>query len=350
MAFTPINKSTDYFNTKLYTGTSSGNQAVTGVGFQPDWIWTKNRVDAFGSNLYDVLRGTGYYLQSNNTSASQSAVASLISFDSDGFTVGTGDNVQYTSNNGVAWNWKANGQGSSNTDGSINTTYTSANTTSGFSIIQYTGNATAGATIGHGLGKVPEFIIFRRYAQAENWGVYIKAAEGATDFKRIFFLNETNGASIDTTVLNNTEPSSSLITLGTSALSNVNNNPYIAYAFTPIQGFSKFEMYSGNGSTDGPFAYTGFKPSFIMIKANANDSWRIYDSKRVGYNVDNKYLNANTTAGETIGSTLYIDILSNGFKIRGTDTSINGAGTDYYYMAFAEAPLVGSNNVPANAR
>ena len=347
MAYTTINKSSDYFTTKLYTGNSSADHAITGVGHQPDLVWLKRRNSATDNSLYDAVRGVTKSLRSESSDAEATSTG-LTSFDSDGFTVGSAG----TQNGGdmVSWNWKANGQGSSNTEGSINTTYTSANTTSGFSIIQYTGNATAGATIGHGLGKVPEFIIFRRYAQAENWGVYIKAAEGATDFKRIFFLNETNGASIDTTVLNNTEPSSNLITLGTSALSNVNSNPYIAYAFTPIQGFSKFEMYNGNGHINGPFAYTGFKPSFIMIKANATDSWRIYDSKRVGYNVDNKYLNANTTAAETIGSTLYIDILSNGFKIRGTDTSINGAGTDYYYMAFADAPLVGTNNVPANAR
>jgi len=352
MPFTTINKSSLHFNTKLYTGNGSAGRDITGIGFQPDWVWIKNRSRSSNHTLVDVLRGSGSYPLSSSSTVAQDTgdtnqVSALIS---DGFTVGSSTNTNANSENLVGWSWKANGAGSANTDGSINTTYTSANTTSGFSIIQYTGNATAGATIGHGLGKVPEFIIFRRYAQAENWGVYLKAAEGATDFKRIFYLNTNGGGNVDTTVLNNTEPSSSLITLGTSVLSNA-SNPMIAYAFAPIQGFSKFGKYIGSGNADGPVVYTGFKPALIIFKKNATDNWWMFDNKRDPDNVTTHVLMPDENAAETSGSSeKYFDILSNGFKIRNTTTNVNGAGTDYYYMAFAEAPLVGSNNVPATAR
>ena len=330
----------DYFNTKLYTGTSSGNQAVTGVGFQPDWIWTKNRVDAFGSNLYDAIRGTGYYLQSNNTSASQSAVASLISFDSDGFTVGTGDNVQYTSNNGVAWNWKANGLGSANTDGSINTTYTSANTTSGFSISKFVGTG-SNATVGHGLGVAPKMIIVKSLVSG-NWSVY-HASLGGT---KAIFMDLTGGAATHIDYWNNTDPTSSVFSIGTSSNMNHSGQDMIAYCFAPITGFSSINSYTGNGNADGPFVYTGFKPAWIMIKrTDAGESWLMMDNKRLGYNPVNEVLLADTNEAEFSSN---FDILSNGFKLR--TTLGNASSGSYIYMAFAEAPLVGSNNVPANAR
>jgi len=345
MAFTTINKSTDYFNTKLYTGTSSGNQAVTGVGFQPDWIWTKNRVDAFGSNLYDAIRGTGYYLQSNNTSASQSAVASLISFDSDGFTVGTGDNVQYTSNNGVAWNWKANGLGSANTDGSINTTYTSANTTSGFSISKFVGTG-SNATVGHGLGVAPKMIIVKSLVSG-NWSVY-HASLGGT--KAIFMdLTGTGGTHID--YWNNTDPTSSVFSIGTSSNMNHSGQDMIAYCFAEVQGYSKIGSYIGNGSaTAPPFIYLGFKPAFVLLKNTTQaDSWFLHDSKRDGFNDDNEYLRPNLTDGDSSGINR-IRLLSNGFSVPTTDKSHNVSSNNYIYMAFAEEPLVSSNGIPATAR
>ena len=354
MAYTTVNKSTDYFNTFAYAGTGSTN-TKTGVGFKPDWIWVKNRSDSEDHLLMDVLRtfASGKGLRSNGTDEEGGVGTSArgwVVATSDGFTTNSGSSnsnlVNDSGNNYVAWNWKANGLGSSNTDGSINTTYTSANTTSGFSIIQYTGNATAGATIGHGLGKVPKMIIFRRYAQAENWGVYFSALGNTKSLN----LNLTGAEATDANFLNSTTPTSSLITLGTSVLSNA-SNPMIAYAFAEIPGFSKFGLYEGNGNFNGPFVYTGFKPSFIMVKAKGQtESWYINDNKRPGYNTNNYYLNPNTNSAEGTSTTLATGLLSNGFKPFNTDTSMNTSGQGYVYMAFAENPLVSTNGNAATAR
>ena len=357
MAYTTINKSSDYFSSNLYTGT--GNALTVTTGHQSDLIWIKQRTTTRPHCLFDSVNsnnfagGNSKYLVTHTTAALTANNSTQITANSStGFTIGT-DNTDQINKDGdttVAWSWKANGLGSSNTAGSINTTYTSANATAGCSIIKYTGNGSAGATIGHGLGKKPEFIIFRRTAQAENWGVYLKPAEGASDFKRIFYLNTAGGANVDTAVLNNTEPSSSLITLGTSVLSNANGNPMIAYAFAPIKGFSRFGKYTGNGSADGPFVFTGFKPAFIIFKANTSANWWMFDSKRSPFNIVSSVLLPDNSAAETSTSAKNMDFLSNGFKIRNTTANDNGNGTDYYYMAFAEAPLVGTNDVPANAR
>ena len=356
MSYTNINKSTDYFNIKLYTGTGASSQAQTGVGFQPDFVWIKSRSSSEGHVLADVVRGATKYLISNTTSAEVTNTDTVKSFDSDGYTIGP---AGVTGGNGVtfaSWNWKAGGgQGSSNTDGSINTTYTSVSTTSGFSISTYTGNATAGATIGHGLGKVPEFIIFRRYQQAENWGVYHHSIGNAKSVR----LNETGEEANDTTLLNSTTPTSSLITLGTSALSNVSGNPYIAYAFAPIQGFSKFGKYIGNGNaTTPPFIYTGFKPALVITKisSGSTNGWTISDIKRdnaVGGNgngIGARVLANASSTEETNNIWASIQKYSNGFSPQGTDAVTNANGSTYIYAAFAAAPLVGTNNVPANAR
>ena len=341
MAYTTVPKSTDYFNTKLYTGNATG-RTISGVGFQPDWSWIKNRSDTSGHRLLDAVRGATKELISNATNAEATEAQSLQSWNSDGFVLGTAAGVNANTNNFVSWNWKANGQGSSNTDGSINTTYTSANTTSGCSIITYTGTG-ANATIGHGLGMVPTFIIFRRYAQAENWNVYHKSA-GADKSLR---LNEKGASASDSTALNSTAPTSSLISLGSSVNTNANGNPMIAWCFSDVQGFSKAGSYTGNGNADGTFVYTGFKPAWLMLKkTNGSESWIMVDTTRGLYNSAYKYLLADTTGAEA-GDLAY-DILSNGFKFRGT--SQNGSGDTFIYMAFAEAPLVGSNNVPATAR
>jgi len=349
MAFTTINKSTDYFNTKLYTGTSSGNQAVTGVGFQPDWIWTKNRVDAFGSNLYDAIRGTGYYLQSNNTSASQSAVASLISFDSDGFTVGTGDNVQYTSNNGVAWNWKAGTTSGITTNGATVTTPSSYsfNQTAGFSILQYTGTGVTNNKLAHGLGVKPDFIIFKKTSGDINWGIYHQSL--TADYRLLF---TTGAKSDDDSFMQDSEPDSVNINLGYGGLNNASGATYIAYCFADVQGYSKFGSYTGNGSTDGAFIYTGFKPALVIFKkTSGTGGWNMFDTKRDPFNVQDQILRANANNAEASDSGYSDnDFLSNGFKLRQTWGEMNGSGATYIYMAFAEAPLVGTNNVPANAR
>ena len=345
MAYTTINKSTDYFNTKLYTGNGSTN-AITGVGFQPDFTWIKQRAGSTSHMLFDVIRGATYRLSSDTTEANGQYSTSLTAFGSDGFTLGSFNDVNINSGTFAAWNWKANGLGSSNTDGSINTTYTSANTTSGFSIIQYTGNATAGATIGHGLGKVPKMIIFRRYAQAENWGVYFSALGNTKSLN----LNLTGAEATDANFLNSTTPTSSLITLGTSVLSNA-SNPMIAYAFAEIPGFSKFGSYKGLGGSGEPFIYTGFKPAFIITRnITSAVNWGMFDDKRNPFNVVQNVLLPDNSASETTGTAKYFDFLSNGFKVKNDSLQYNGTNENHIYLAFAAAPLVGTNNVPANAR
>nr|BAR20348.1 hypothetical protein [uncultured Mediterranean phage uvMED] len=337
----------DYFNTKLYTGTGSSN-TVTGVGFQPDFTWIKNRGDAESHCLFDAVRTNGYYLKSDATSAEiDGASAGLWSaFASDGFTVLNGNRTNDNGDTYASWNWKANGAGSSNTDGSINTTYTSANTTSGFSIIKYTGTGSAGATIGTGLGVKPAMIIIKNLNVTQDWVVYHQAITA----NKILYLNMNNETNDNNVFFNDTEPTNSLITLGSNSTVNGSGNSHIAYCFAPIKGFSAMGSYVGNGSTNGSFIYTnGMKPAFIMIKrTDSSASWVMFDSKRLGYNVANYQLYANSST--SYGNNVLLDITSQGFKCRANHLDVNGSGASYIFMAFAEAPLVSSNGVPATAR
>jgi hypothetical protein len=347
MAYTTINKSTDYFNTVLYSGTGS-SQSITGVGFQPDWLWQKSRSNTQDSRIFDAVRGGSKVIYSSLTNGEATDAQLITSFDSDGFTMGSsGTNVNDSGTTNVAWNWKANGQGSANTDGSINTTYTSANTTSGFSICQYTGTG-ANATVGHGLGVAPKMVIVKRTNTTGGWTVY-HSSVGNTKY---LYLNSSVGEDTASSIWNNTSPTSSVFTVGTDGEVNASGSTYIAYCFAEKQGFSKFGTYTGNGNSDGSFIYTGFKPSWIMMKKTTGSGyhWFIFDNKRDGYNNSNKRFEASSSAVEADTSPAgNIDILSNGFKIRTTDGHIADAG-EYLYIAFAEAPLVGSNNVPATAR
>ena len=326
----------DYFNTVLYTGNGS-TQSITGVGFQPDWVWQKARNQTYDHRLFDAVRGTTKALYSN-TSGSEGTESGVTAFDSDGFSLGSaagsnGNTVTYAS-----WNWKANGQGSSNTDGSINTTYTSANTTAGFSIIKYTGSGSAG-TVGHGLGVTPDLTIRKKLNSSDDWYVHTTLIDDSLDFLR---LNTT------------ASKSDSSLTGFTSSTIGVDNSSYeeIIYAFATKKGFSKFGSYTGNGSTDGTFIYTGFKPAFIMLKkTSGTGDWFINDVKRNTFNVVNSQLYPNINNVEENTSATQLDILSNGFKLRGTSSNALNSGNDVYlYMAFAEEPLVSSNNIPATAR
>ena len=344
MAYTTINKSTDYFNTKIYTGTGSSN-AITGIGFAPDWLWLKSRNTATSNQLVDNVRGATKMLASNVTDAEFTDANRVASLDSDGMTLGTNSNTNGSGTPYISWLWKANGQGSANTDGSINTTYTSANTTSGFSIIKYNGNGSAGATIGHGLGVAPKCVIIKRTDTTSNW-IF---GTGATGFTKFLYLNTTDTEQTNSGTFNDTAPSSSLITLGSWNDVNNSSGTYIAYAFAEKKGFSKFGSYTGNGNADGTFIYTGFKPAFIIIKKDATDFWFMYDNKRGDINANAKTLKANTSDAEgTSGKE--IDFLSNGVKIRNSNNSINTNGSTYIYMVFAEEPLVASNGIPATAR
>jgi hypothetical protein len=347
MAYTTINKSTDHFNTKLYTG-NGGTNAITGVGFQPDLVWIKDR-DATGYHFWtDAVRGVTKTLFSNTTGAEGTEVNGLTAFGTDGFTVGAHSNINTNGRNIVSWNWKAaGGQGSSNTDGSINTTYTSVNTTAGFSISTYSGNGTAGATIGHGLGVVPKMIIVKNKTHAGgNWVVY---HESLGNTKAVYLdLTDASGTA---GAWNNTSPTSSVFTVNdANALNGSGGRQYVAYCFAEKTGYSKFGSFTGNGNADGTFIYTGFKPSWIMFKrTSAASDWTIFDTKRLTYNVNNLRLEANTTDAEPSGAANKIDILSNGFKMRHSSSSFNNSGGTYIYMAFGQS-LVGSNNVPCTAR
>ena len=343
MAYTTINKSTDYFNTKLYTGTGSSN-AITGVGFAPDWVWLKRR-DTSGNNyVFDTVRGATQRLITNDPASDAVDNASLTAFGSDGFTVNTETDLNANSGTFASWNWLANGAGSANTDGSISSTV-SANTTNGFSIVSYTGNGSAGATVGHGLGSTPKMIIVKKRNGTASWKVY-HASVGATASCPL----NTNGIfDVEIYPWNNTEPTSSVFSLGTTGETNGSGANIIAYCFSDVQGFSKMGSYTGNGSTDGTFVYTGFKPSFVLIKSSSSaQSWNILDIKR-DINPNAKVLWPNDNYAE-YDETQGVDFLSNGFKNNESGAGFNGSGASYIYMAFAEAPLVGTNNVPCTAR
>jgi len=344
MAYTTIKKPSDYFNTKLYTGNGTTDTAITGVGFQPDLSIIKARDMAYNHNVMDAVRGSTKRVATDLTDAESTQAEMIKSFASDGFNLGDNGGVNQDTKTYVSWNWKANGQGSSNTDGSINTTYTSVNTTAGFSISTYTGNGTNNATIGHGLGAVPKMMIFKILSSADDWTVY-HASLGAT---KKLNLNDTGAESTVPEIFNDTEPTSSLITFGTHGRTNTNGQNYIAYCFAEKTGYSKFGSYVGNGSSDGSFIYTGQKSAFIIIKntSTSGTNWVMFDNKRIGYNESNYYLRPNGTNTES--TNIPLDILSNGFKIRTSAGDVNTSGNTYIYMCFAEEPLVGDN--PATAR
>jgi len=347
MAYTTINKSTDYFNTKLYTG-NGGTNAITGVGFQPDFVWLKSRSQASTDHkLLDAVRGAPNFLSSNLTAA-EASTGSFNSIDSDGFTVDT-TNASYNQSSATyaSWNWKAGGTGSSNTDGSITSTV-SANTTAGFSIVKYTGTGSS-ATVGHGLGAVPQVLIIKDLDSSTDWQVY-HVNEGANDKLRL----NTSDYSANTNSFGGTTPTSSVFTVnpGGGETNNSGNNN-IAYCFAEKKGYSKFGSYTGNGNADGTFVYTGFKPTFLLYKrSDSTGYWRLHDTKRDPHNVayHNLFANEAEAEGTTDSSTGYnIDILSNGFKLRTTLASSNNSGGTWIYMAIGQS-LVGSNNVPCTAR
>jgi hypothetical protein len=337
-----IDKPSDYFNTKLYTGTGATHN-ITGVGFQPDWVWIKSRSGAFNHGLWDSVRGVTKLLISNLTNVESTDVNTVTSFDSDGFTLGTSYNGSGTTY--ASWNWKANGTASSNTDGSI-TSSVSANQDAGFSIVSWTGNGTDNATVGHGLSQKPDMVIIKARENTSSWVTWHKDLTGS-DY--CMFLDGSDAQSQYSTILKN--QSASLLTLGTNSASNANTQGFISYNFHSVQGFSKFGSYTGNGSTDGTFVYTGFKPAFVIMKNtdSGTASWGIMDNKRDSFNVTSKRLFANTSDAETTGNNDF-DLLSNGFKCRSTSGFNNTSGNNYIYMAFASSPFTTSSGVPTTAR
>jgi len=337
--------SDEHFNTVLYTGTNPTSQSVTGVGFQPDFVWWKNRTDAAQHMLGDSVRGAGKVLSSDATNAELDSTSTYFSsFDSDGFTVTASNVTNGTSDAIVAWNWKAGGTAVSNTDGSI-TSSVSANPDAGFSIVGWTGNGVSGATIGHGLSSAPELIISKLRSTSGIWMTYAKYAvsDAETDYLR---LDGTDSLADDSRIWNDTAPSATVFTVGSGTSHiNVNGATQVTYCFHSVEGFSKVGKYVGNNSTDGPFSYTGFRPAFVIIKrTDSAAGWVLYDNKRDTYNQMQYVLWPNLTNAEYTSNLLHVDFLSNGFKVRNaTYGETNASGGTYIYIAFAEAPFKYAN-------
>ena len=354
MAYTTIDKPTDYFNTKIYTGNgvnSTDSQSITGVGFQPNWVWIKNRDTTNWHILSDSVRGGNKVLYTNRTDAERSDVDwYLQTFDSDGFTVGYSGDTNGNGNSLVSWNWLAGGTASSNSDGSI-TSSVSANTTAGFSIVSYTGSATNPSTVGHGLGTAPSMIIVKnRSTSGRDWVIWHKALGGASSTADLLLFT-TDAKITSSGYWGSSAPSSTTFGVGNINNNNANGDNHIAYCFAEKKGYSKFGSYTGNGNSNGTFVYTGFKPAWVLIKnyGAGGDSWQLQDIKRSGYNGANNVLAPNTNGAEGSNG---LDILSNGFKIRTTASGWNSGNVGYIYMAFAAEPLVANvgESIPATAR
>lgn len=322
-------------NVVNWTGTGT-TQSVTGVGFQPDFVWVKRRDSSDNHSIFDAVRGTGKYISSNLTNSEATDNSSLTTFGADGFTSGGsvigGNGFSY-----VAWNWKGGNGTVSNTSGSITSTV-SANTTAGISVVKWTGNGTDGATVGHGLGVTPAMIIIKNTGQSGAWIVQHKGMAGAPKASSTVFTltsSNTNGCLL----LNS---NGGAISYGFDGQINGNTYGMIAYCFTEVAGFSKFGSFVGNGSTDGPFVYCGFRPKWILIKdlVNADTaSWLLYDTARNTYNVAPTILATELTGGDNTNSAWNIDIVSNGFKIRSNYGQLNNNGSTFIFTAFAEAPF-----------
>jgi hypothetical protein len=324
----------DYFDVTLYTGTDA-TQTITNSGLmQPDLVWVKSRNGAYNHYLYDSIRGATNALRSSTTGAESQAGDSTLTTTTNGFTVtGTGLGVNSNGTTIVGWQWNAGGSTVTNTSGTISA-QVRANTTSGFSIVTYTGTG-SNATVGHGLGVAPSMVIVKKRSASENWVVY-HTSVGATKY---LTLNLTDAETTSATRWNNTAPTSTVFSIGTSGNVNDNTGTYVAYCFASVAGYSAFGSYTGNGSADGPFVYLGFRPEFVMIKnaTTAGTSWEMFDNARETFNLMDLELLANSSNAE--GTYTYGDFVSNGFKLRSTNNGVNQSSATLIYMAFAENPF-----------
>jgi hypothetical protein len=332
-----------YMDATLWTGNGTGQSIVNAAPFQPDLVWAKNRGTTNYNVLTDSVRGVQNQLYSNTTDVEATGSGGLTAFNSNGFTVGTNANWNNNTYAFVGWQWKANaGSNVTNTTGTITSTV-SANTTAGFSIVTYTGTGTTG-TVGHGLGVAPSMVIVKARNQTDSWIVYHSGCPNPATNSLI--LNSTGAVQTSSLNWNSTAPTSSVFSVynpGSGGYTNGNGYTYVTYCWAAVPGFSAFGSYTGNGSTDGPFVYTGFRPRFLLTKrASTAGAWHIYDTARKTYNVDDVYLQANDSAAEISGDN-GIDILSNGFKLRSTNTGTNENGTTIIYAAFAETPFKYAN-------
>jgi hypothetical protein len=337
---TSTTQANKYFDATLYTGNGTTNTITNAGGFQPDFVWMKDRTNAYFHGLYDSVRGTGtsksLYSNSTDAEGTNSANQNLTSFNSNGFSLGSTSSTNAINANGdayVGWQWRAsNATAVTNTSGSITSTV-SANTTAGFSIVTFTTQSSGTATVGHGLGVAPSMIITKLRTDASNWNVF-HSSVGNTG---ILSLNTTGATTTNSQYWNNTSPTSSVFTTGTWYTGSLTA---VAYCFAQVAGYSAFGSYTGNGSTDGTFVYTGFRPRWLMIKrTDATQNWAIVDTSRDTFNVSNKRLFANLSDAEDTGIPNFVDLLSNGFKFRDSNVSCNASGGTYIYMAFAESPF-----------
>ena len=345
MAYTTIDDPSLHFNTILYSGNETG-RTLTGVGFQPDFTWIKQRNRSDPHILVDSVRGGTKELSVERTSAEHTEAQGLQSFNSDGFVVGTHVDVNRNSTNMVAWNWKAGGSASNNTDGN-KTISLSVNTTAGFSVGTYAGTG-QDSTIGHGLGAVPDWLMIKnRSSGSRKWQLWHNGLTGTNKYLAI----DRSGAELtDSASWDNTAHSNTVWNTYGSGEANQNGENFVCYAWTSIQGFSKFGSYTGNGNANGPFIYTGFKPAWIMTKQiNGGSSWIVHDNKRDPINTVTEYFTVeeNDAAGTLDNS---FDLCSNGFKVRTSNGDRNSSGDSFAYWAFAESPLVNSEGIPNNAR
>ena len=358
MAYTAVNKYTEHFFIKTYAGTGSA-QTISGLPFQPDFTWIKDREGSDSHNVYDSVRGVLKMLRTDghNEEDSQSAGTGLTAWTSDGFSIGTNSSLNGNGNGFVSWHFKAGGAASSNTDGDI-TSSVSVNSTAGFSIVKYTGSGTDGHTVGHGLGGTPAMVIQKRLDGAiGGWRVWIDAVHDNTGETDTLFFQTTAANGSDSDNISGAN-ATTFITRGTGA-TNPSGNNCVAYCFKNIPGFSKIQTYTGNGSSDGPMIYTGFKPAFIIFKRydGGTENWAMMDSTRSYHNTGNHTLATNSAnaessfgGGESVdGGSNKNDIISNGIKIKEASNYNNTSGANYVCIAFGQT-LVGTNNVPVTAR
>jgi len=327
MAYTTIDKPSDYFNTKIYTG-NGGTQSITGLDFAPNWVWLKSRSAVEGHAIFDTVRGVQKRIGSNGNDVENDQSSYLTAFGTEGFTVGSSGLVNSNSTTYVSWNWKES-------------------TVAGFDIIAYQGTG-SNLDLSHNLSAIPDWIMIKDRDVDQAWRVYHKSM----GFSNRLVLSETGGKSTSALGLD-ADPTSSVINIGTgTGTTNTNGDNYICYAFKNVQGFSKFGSYTGNGNADGTFVYTGFKPAWFMCKEYSNaGNWIMFDNKREPFNLNNDFLQADLNDAEVTGnSTIRCDFVSNGVKLKGTNNAINRSGGTYIYMAFAESPFVTSTGIPTTAR
>jgi hypothetical protein len=332
-----IKKGNTVMDATLYTGTGASLSVTNAAGFRPDLVWIKSRSNARDHALADSVRGVLKDVASNTTAAETTNTNYLTAFNSNGFTIGDLLKINASGNTFVAWQWQAGSSTVTNTSGTISS-QVRANTTTGFSIVTYTGNGTLGATVGHGLGVAPRVILLKSRSILENWAGYFAVLGNGFTIN----LNASTGAG-GSSEWNSTTPTSTVFTIGNGSGNNQNNATYVAYCWAEIAGFSKFGSYTGNGSADGVFVYTGFRPKYVMVKQSsaAGEYWNIIDASRSPYNLSNARLSADQSSAESTAASM--DLLSNGFKIRESGSGTNTNGATYIYMAFAENPFKNSN-------